>query len=81
MLSELRSGKFKYGEIQWKICISKSEYLKKDTCIEALMSTLQYRIEVQDRISMQGEEIAILNKHAGSNKIVQAVFFVKKGLK
>ena len=43
--------------------------------------TLQYRIVVQDGISMQGEEIAILNKHAESNKIIQAVFFVKKGLK
>ena len=42
--------------------------------------TLQYRIVVQDGISIQGEEIAILNKHTGSNKIVQAVFFVKSGL-
>ena len=45
------------------------------------LGTLQYRIVVQDRISMQGEEIAILDKHAGSNKIVQAIFFVKKWLK
>ena len=42
--------------------------------------TLQYRIVVQDGISIQGEEIAILNKHTGSNKIVQAALFVKKGL-
>ena len=45
------------------------------------LPTLQYRIVVQDGISAQGEEIAILNKHAGSNRIVQAVFFVKKGQK
>ena len=42
--------------------------------------TLQYRIVVQDGISIQGEDFAIVNKHTGSNKIVQAVFFVKKGL-
>ena len=43
--------------------------------------TLWYRIVVQDGISVQGKEFAILNKHTGSNKIVQAVFFVKKGQK
>ena len=43
--------------------------------------TLQYQIVVQDGISVQVEEIAILNKHTGSNKTVQAVIFVKKGLK
>ena len=45
------------------------------------MSTLQYQIVVQDGLSVQGEEFAILNKHTGSNKIVQDVFFVTKGLK
>ena len=42
---------------------------------------MQCRIVVQYGISVQDEKIAILNKHAGSNKIVQAVIFVKKGLK
>ena len=45
------------------------------------MPTLQYRIVVQDRINVQGEEIAILNKHAGSNKIMQVVSFIKEWLK
>ena len=33
-------------------------------------TALQYQIVVQDGISLQGEEIAILNKHTGSNKTV-----------
>ena len=45
------------------------------------LSTLHNRIAMQDGISVQGEEIAILNKHVGSNKIMQAVSFVEKGLK
>ena len=35
----------------------------------AYFSALRYRIVYQDGISLQGEKIAILNKHAGSNKM------------
>ena len=62
-----------YSTIKWQD-EGESQFLSQ-------LHTLHYRIVVQDRISVQGEEIAILNKHAGSNKIIQAVFFVKKGLK
>ena len=34
-----------------------------------------HRIVVQDGISVQGEEIAMLNKHTGYNKIVQAAVY------
>ena len=43
--------------------------------------TVHYRIELQDEIRVQGEEIANLNQQPGSNKIMQAVIFAKKGLK
>ena len=54
------------------------QFQQDDIIVEG---TLHYPIVVQDWISMQGEEIAISNKRAGSNKIMQAVYFVKKLLK
>ena len=41
-------------------------------------NTVQYRIVVQDRISVQVVEITILDKHTGSNRMVQADFFLSK---
>ena len=62
--------------------MSQEEFLKTHQFFSDQFSrknTLQYRIVVQDGISVQGEEIAISNKHMGSNKIVQAVFLSKRG--
>ena len=43
------------------------------------INTLQYKILVQDGTSEQGEEISILDKHAGTNKIVPCrLYFLSK---